>query len=253
MNDSILFTGRELNLEIPKFSEMNAAQDRLQKKLNREEDLQQDIQKELRTNMNVDMESFTSNFAMKQQSEMAKAFTEKWTLRAKQRGNKLTNDDLMEQRADAIGMASRQKEWLSSQKQWEMDASLIKQSAKDYDVDKFKADTDAYVRTGTYNPNSLEYSGINMADYFNTEKWVSPEKGSAQKMASQGGKDIYTTVNYNTTPELAEQHIAQTILNDPTGRRLKGVVRDFRELDDSDKYRYLSEYDTDKSLSLIHI
>ena len=157
----------------------------------------------------------------------------------KQRGNKLTNDDLMEQQADKIGMATRQKEWLSSQKQWEMDAALIKQRAQDYDVDKFRADTDAYVKTGVYNPNSLEYSGINMADYFNAEKWVSPVKGSAQKMASQGGRDVYTTVNYNTTPELAKQHIAQTILNDPTGRRLKGVMRDFQEEDDSVKMQYL--------------
>jgi hypothetical protein len=239
IDNPILFTGKELNLEIPKFSEMNAASERLRQKLNREENVQRDLQKELRDNMDVDIETFTSNHILKQQAEMAKAFTDKWTLRAKERGNKLTNDDLMEQRADAINMASRQKEWLSSQKQWDMDAALIKQSEKDYDVAKFKQDTDAYVRTGVYNPNSLEYSGINMADYFNADKWVSPVKGSAQKMSSQGGRDIYTTVNYNTTPELAKQHIVQTILNDPTGRRLKGVMKDFQNTDDSVKMQYL--------------
>jgi hypothetical protein len=247
MQDPILFTGKELNLEIPKFTELNAANDRLRVKLNREEDLQREAQAELRKNMDVDLETFTSNFAMKQQADMAKAFTDKWTLRAKQRGNKLTNDDLMEQRADAINMASRQKDWLSSQKQWDMDAALIKQRAEDYDVDKFKQDTDTYVRTGVYKPNSLEYSGINMADYFGAEKWVSPVKGSAQQMTSQGGKDIYTTVSYNTTPELAKQHIVQTILNDPTGRRLKGVMRDFQEASDSKKMEYLKEYDTNNS------
>ena len=82
MQDQILFTGRELNLEIPKFSEMNAASESVcGLKLNREEDLQQDLQKELRDNMDADIETFTSNHIMKQQADMYKAFMDKWTLR----------------------------------------------------------------------------------------------------------------------------------------------------------------------------
>jgi hypothetical protein len=142
MQDQILFTGKELNLEIPKFTELNAAADRLRVKLNKEEDLQNDLQKELRNNMDADIETFTSDFAMKQQSDMYNNLVNKYTLRAKQRGNKLTNDDLMEQRSDMLKMSARQQEWLSSQKQWDVDAALIKQKPGDYDVAKFKQDTD---------------------------------------------------------------------------------------------------------------
>ncbi len=240
----ILFTGRELDFDVPKFTEMNRAADNLQKKLQIEQAQQADLQKEFRENMNVDMETFMSNYATQQQADMAKAFTDKYTLEVKKNGGKINNDILMEMQKDTNAMASRQKQWLQSQELWKRDKSLIEQSGGQslYDMEKFGRDTEEFMRTGIYKPNSLEYSGVNMSALFDATKWAGRSTKTVQDVKTVNGKDIVTTTTYNATdPAEVKNFIASTILSNP--RYLKGAQKEFMALDDKTKMKFLKDYD----------
>lgn len=240
----ILFTGRELDFDVPKFTEMNRAADNLQKKLQIEQAQQADLQKEFRDNMNVDMETFMSNYATQQQADMAKAFNDKWTLEVKKNGGKINNDILMGMQKDTNAMASRQKQWLQSQELWKRDKSLIEQSGGQslYDMEKFGRDTEEFMRTGIYKPNSLEYSGVNMSALFDATKWTGRSTKAVQDVKTVNGKDVVTTTTYNATdPAEAKNFIASTILSNP--RYLKGAQKEFMALDDKTKMKFLKDYD----------
>lgn len=240
----ILFTGRELDFDVPKFTEMNRAADNLQKKLQIEQAQQTDLQKEFRDNMNVDMETFMSNYATQQQADMAKAFNDKWTLEVKKNGGKINNDILMGMQKDTNAMASRQKQWLQSQELWKRDKSLIEQSGGQslYDMEKFGRDTEEFMRTGIYKPNSLEYSGVNMSALFDATKWTGRSTRAVQDVKTVNGKDVVTTTTYNATdPAEAKNFIASTILSNP--RYLKGAQKEFMALDDKTKMKFLKDYD----------
>lgn len=245
----ILFTGRELDFDVPKFTEMNRAADNLQKKLQIEQAQQADLQKEFRDNMNVDMETFMSNYATQQQADMAKAFNDKWTLEVKKNGGKINNDILMGMRKDTNAMASRQKQWLQSQELWKRDKSLIEQSGGQslYDMEKFGRDTEEFMRTGIYKPNSLEYSGVNMSALFDASKWVGSSVKTTQRVTSDGKVDTLTVTTNpaanDKTKEEARQYIASTILSNP--RYLKGAQQEFMNLDDDVKWEFLKGYDKD--------
>lgn len=240
----ILFTGRELDFDVPKFTEMNRAADNLQKKLQIEQAEQADLQREFRKNLGVDMETFVSNYATQQQADIAKAFTDKYTLEVKKNGGKITNDILMNMQKDANAMASRQKQWLQSQELWKRDKSLIEQQGGQslYDMEKFGRDTEEFMRTGIYKPNSLEYSGVNMSALFDATKWTGRSTKAVQDVKTVNGKDIVTTTTYNATnPDEAKQFIASTILSHP--RYLKGAQKEFMALDDKTKMKFLKDYD----------
>ena len=251
MEDPILFTGKELNFEIPKMTELASAEQRLRDKITKQEDLQTKYQDEIRKNINIDTQALVSDFSRKQQYEAVKAFQDKWTKIAKERGNKLTSDDLMEMEKDKSGIANLQNEWQSSQKLWEHDQALIKQSPGDFDIAKFTADTDAFLSTGQYKPNSLEFSGINMDDFFAGERWSGSMATTEDVIAGRDGFDTYTQKTVNATPDEAKKHILQVVLSDATGRALKGVMRDFMNEPETEgefaKIKYLKDFDTDNS------
>jgi len=246
MEDQILFTGKELNFEVPKMTELASAEQRLRDKVTKQEDLQTKYQDEIRKNLNIDTSALVSDFSRKQQYEAVKAFQDKWTKIAKERGNKLTSDDLMEMEKDKSGIANLQNEWKSSQALWEQDQAMIKKSPGDFDVAKFTADTDAFLSTGQYKPNSLEYSGINMEDFFSGERWSGSVSTTEDAVAGRDGFDTYTQKSVNATPEEAKKHILQVVLSDSTGRALKGIMNDFSKEDEATKYKYLKEFGVDK-------
>lgn len=246
MEDAILFTGKELNFEVPKMTELASAEQRLHDKITKQEDLQTKYQDEIRKNINIDTQALVSDFARTQQYEAVKAFQDKWTKIAKERGNKLTSDDLIQMERDKSGIANLQNEWQSSQKLWEHDQALIKQSPGDFDIAKFTADTDAFLSSGQYKPNSLEYSGINMEDYFSGERWSGSASTVEDAAAGSDGFDTYTTRTVNATPEEAKKHILQVVLSDTTGRALKGIMNDFSKEDDAIKYKYLKDFGVDR-------
>jgi hypothetical protein len=251
MQDTILFTGKELNFEIPKMTELNSAEQRLRDKLTKNEDLQTKYQDEIRKNINIDTQALVSDFSRTQQYEAVKAFQDKWTKIAKEKGNKLTSDDLMEMEKDKSGIANLQNEWQSSQKLWEQDSAMIKKSPGDFDVPKFTADTDAFLSSGQYKPNSLEYSGINMEDFFSGENWRGSASSTEDAIAGRDGFDTYTLKSSNATPEEAKRHILQVVLSDTTGRALKGIIKDFMNEPETEgltpKIKYLKAFDTDNS------
>jgi hypothetical protein len=246
MEDPVLFTGRELNFEVPKMTELNSAEQRLRDKITKQEDLQTKYQDEIRKNLNIDTQALVSDFSRKQQWEAVKEFQNKWTKIAKERGNKLTSDDLMEMEKDRSGIANLQNEWKSSQALWEQDQAMIKKSPADFDIAKFTADTDAFLSTGQYKPNSLEFSGINMDDFFSGERWAGSVSTTEDAVAGSDGFDTYTQRSVNATPEEAKRHILQVVLSDSTGRALKGIMNDFTKEDEATKYKYLKEYGVDK-------
>ena len=246
LDNQILFTGKELNFEVPKMTELASAEQRLRDKITKQEDLQTKYQDELRKNINVDTSALVSDFSRKQQYEAVKFFQDKWTKIAKERGNKLTSDDLMEMEKDRSGIANLQNEWKSSQALWEQDQAMIKKSPGDFDVAKFTADTDAFLSTGQYKPNSLEYSGINMEDFFSGERWSGSVSTTEDAVAGRDGFDTYTQKSVNATPEEAKKHILQVVLSDSTGRALKGIMNDFSKEDEATKYKYLKEFGVDK-------
>lgn len=251
MEDPILFTGKELNFEVPKMTELASAEQRLRDKITKQEDLQTKYQDEIRKNINIDTQALVSDFSRKQQYEAVKAFQDKWTKIVKERGNKLTSDDLMDMERDKAGISNLQNEWQSSQKLWEHDLALIKQSPGDFDIAKFTADTDAFLSTGQYKPNSLEFSGINMDDFFAGERWSGSMATTEDVIAGRDGFDIYTQKTVNATPDEAKKHILQVVLSDTTGRALKGVMRDFMNEPETEgefaKIKYLKDFDTDNS------
>ena len=228
-------------------TELNSAEQRLRDKVTKQEDLQTKYQDELRKNINVDTSALVSDFSRTQQYEAVKAFEEKWVRIAKEKGNRLTSDDLLQMEKDKSGIANLQNEWQSSQKLWEQDSALIKRSPGDFDIPKFAADTDAFLSSGQYKPNSLEYSGINMADFFSGEKWQGSSYSTEEAMAGRDGFDTYTQRSVNATPEEAKRHILQVVLSDSTGRALKGIMKDFAEEDDAVKYKYLKDFGVDKN------
>lgn len=251
MEDPILFTGKELNFEVPKMTELNSAEQRLRDKITKQEDLQTKYQDEIRKNLNIDTQALVSDFSRKQQYEAVKAFQDKWTKIAKERGNKLTSDDLMEMEKDRSGIANLQNEWKSSQTLWEQDQAMIKKSPADFDIAKFTADTDAFLSTGQYKPNSLEFSGINMDDFFSGERWSGSASTTEDVVAGSDGFDTYTQKSVNATPEEAKRHILQVVLSDTTGRALKGIMKDFMSEPETGgefaKIKYLKDFDTDNS------
>ena len=251
MEDPILFTGKELNFEIPKSTELASAEQRLRDKITKQEDLQTKYQDEIRKNINIDTQALVSDFSRTQQYEAVKAFQDKWTKIAKERGNKLTSDDLMEMEKDKSGIANLQNEWKSSQALWEHDKAMIQKSPGDFDRDKFTADTDAFLSTGQYKPNSLEYSGVNMDDFFAGERWSGSMATTEDVIAGRDGFDTYTQKSVNATPEEAKKHILQVVLSDTTGRALKGIMKDFMSEPETEgefaKIKYLKDFDTDNS------
>jgi hypothetical protein len=247
MEDPILFTGKELNFEIPKMTELASAEQRLRDKITKQEDLQTKYQDEIRKNINIDTQALVSDFSRTQQYEAVKAFQDKWTKIAKERGNKLTPDDLMDMERDKAGISNLQNEWQSSQKLWEHDQALVKQSPGDFDIAKFTADTDAFLSTGQYKPNSLEFSGINMDDFFAGERWSGSMATTEDVIAGRDGFDTYTQKTVNATPDEAKKHILQVVLSDTTGRALKGIANDFMKESDDTKIKYLKDFDADNS------
>ena len=247
MEDPILFTGKELNFEVPKMTELASAEQRLRDKITKQEDLQTKYQDEIRKNINIDTQALVSDFSRTQQYEAVKAFQDKWTKIAKERGNKLTPDDLMDMERDKAGISNLQNEWQSSQKLWEHDQALVKQSPGDFDIAKFTADTDAFLSTGQYKPNSLEFSGINMDDFFAGERWSGSMATTEDVIAGRDGFDTYTQKTVNATPDEAKKHILQVVLSDTTGRALKGIVNDFMKESDDTKIKYLKDFDADNS------
>ncbi len=242
----ILFTGRELDFHVPKFTEMNKAADNLQRTLDREAIDQKQLQKEFRENMDMDLETLASNHASSQMNDMQKAYTDKYTKVIKDNNGKISNDILLEMKKDQNAMKARQGEWLQSEQMWKRDKALIEQAGGQalYDMDKYKADTEKFLATGIYKPNSLEFSGVNMSSLFDATKWQGRSVKATQDVQSVGGKDIITTTTQNTTdPEEAKQFIAQTILSNP--RYLKGAQKEFAGADDKVKMKYLKAYDTD--------
>ncbi len=107
----ILFTGGELNFDVPKFEEMNKAADNLQRKLQADALEDKELMKEFRGNMNLDLGTLISTHSMQQQADMAKSFEDKWTLELKKNGGKVNNDMLMGMQKDINGMTSRQGQW----------------------------------------------------------------------------------------------------------------------------------------------
>ncbi len=247
MEDPILFTGKELNFEIPKMTELASAEQRLRDKITKQEDLQTRYQEEIRKNINIDTQALVSDFSRTQQYEAVKAFQDKWTKIVKERGNKLTSDDLLDMERDKAGISNLQNEWQSSQKLWEHDQALVKQSPGDFDIAKFTADTDAFLSTGQYKPNSLEFSGINMDDFFAGERWSGSMATTEDVIAGRDGFDTYTQKTVNATPDEAKKHILQVVLSDTTGRALKGIVNDFMKESDDTKIKYLKDFDADNS------
>ena len=247
MEDPILFTGKELNFEIPKMTELASAEQRLRDKITKQEDLQTRYQDEIRKNINIDTQALVSDFSRTQQYEAVKAFQDKWTKIVKERGNKLTSDDLLDMERDKAGISNLQNEWQSSQKLWEHDQALVKQSPGDFDIAKFTADTDAFLSTGQYKPNSLEFSGINMDDFFAGERWSGSMATTEDVIAGRDGFDTYTQKTVNATPDEAKKHILQVVLSDTTGRALKGIVNDFMKESDDTKIKYLKDFDADNS------
>jgi hypothetical protein len=246
-NFPILFTGQEVNFDVPKFTELKAADERLQQKLLRQEDLGLKLQKEFREGMRVDPKTFVSDFARTQQAEAISAFENKWTKVMRDKGNKLTNADLLAMENDKAGLVQFQTDWLSSQKLWENDAALINKAPNDFDIAKFSEDTKGFLETGSYRPNSLEFSGIDMGNYFRGEKWQGPETMKSTEFTSTEGKDVYTTTDINATEDAAKTHISQTIFSDLSGRALKGVINDFKRLPEKEKARWLKDYDKDNN------
>jgi hypothetical protein len=250
MDDVILFTGRELNFEVPKMTELNSAEQRLRDKITKQEDLQTKYQDEIRKNLAIDTSALVSDFSRTQQYEAVKAFQDKWTKIAKERGNKLTSDDLMEMEKDRFGIANLQNEWKSSQALWEHDKAMIQKSPGDFDRDKFTADTDAFLSTGQYKPNSLEFSGVNMDDFFAASRWKGSSYSTETRTGSSGGFDTFETRSGVATKDEAERYILQTILSDTTGRALKGVIKDFMSESPEKKAEVLKDFDTDNSGSI---
>lgn len=251
LDDVILFTGKELNFEVPKMTELASAEQRLRDKITKQEDLQTKYQDEIRKNINIDTQALVSDFSRTQQYEAVKAFQDKWTKIAKERGNKLTPDDLMDMERDKAGISNLQNEWQSSQKLWEHDLALVKQSPGDFDIAKFTADTDAFLSTGQYKPNSLEFSGINMDDFFAGERWSGSMATTEDVIAGRDGFDTYTQKTVNATPDEAKKHILQVVLSDTTGRALKGIMKDFMNEPETEgefaKIKYLKDFDADSS------
>lgn len=247
MEETVLFTGKELNFEVPKMTELNSAEQRLRDKITKQEDLQTKYQDEIRKNLAIDTSALVSDFSRMEQYEAVKAFQDKWTKIVKERGNKLTSDDLMEMEKDRSAIANLQNEWKSSQVLWENDKALIQRSPNDFDKDKFTADTDTFLSTGQYKPNSLEYSGINMDDFFSGERWSGSMSTTEDVVAGRDGFDTYSQKSVNATPEEAKKHILQVVLSDSTGRALKGIMADFSREDEATKYKYLKDFDVDKN------
>jgi hypothetical protein len=224
-------------------TELASAEQRLRDKITKQEDLQTKYQDELRKNINVDTSALVSDFSRKQQYEAVKFFQDKWTKIAKERGNKLTSDDLMEMEKDRSGIANLQNEWKSSQALWEHDKAMIQKSPGDFDRDKFTADTDAFLSTGQYKPNSLEFSGVNMDDFFAASRWTGTSYNTEVSTGSSGGFDTFETRSGVATKEEAERYILQTILSDTTGRALKGVIKDFMNESPAKKAEVLKDFD----------
>ena len=246
----ILFTGREIDFAIPKFTEMSRAADNLQKKLQIEQADQSDLMKEFRKNMDIDLGTFVSNYAAEQSADMAKAFTDKYTLKVKEAGGKIDNNLLMDMQKDMNAMKARQAQWQQSQALWESDKKLIEQRGGDalYDMEKFGADTEEFMRTGVYRPNSLEYSGVDMTAFFEASKWVGSSSSATQDVVTKNGKDIVTTTTISATnPREAKDYIARTLLSNP--RHIKGAINQFTNLPDEIKIKYLRDYNNDGKIT----
>lgn len=240
----ILFTGRELNFEVPKFSEMKSAADDLQIRLRQDQIDQKALQKEFRDNMNIDAAELISNYASDQQAKMAKAFTDKYTLEIQKNGGRVNDDILNRMQRDKNDMAMNQARWAQSQKLWARDKAMVEQAGGQalYDMDKFHADTQEFMRTGVYKPNSLEFSGVDMRALFNSAGWMGANPVIDTNTRTKNGYDIITTTTTPTAdPKEAERYILQTILSNP--RHLKGVQKEFQALPEKTKAKYLEGYD----------
>ncbi len=249
----LIFTGKDVSYEPRTTGELEKARDRFNKTFLEGEKYKAAERQRgegfFYDTMDVSPVQLMSNKLTGMQEQGINDFNDKWASVFSKQSGTLTKAQQSEMFRDRKALETKQSQWLASQNIYERDWEIIKRDSQRanpvLDHDAFVEASEEYQRSGIYE-GGLQYTPINPHAYFSKAGRTWTGSKDVRDVSKNVGDETHTyKVSISGTTEEARADIEAEIMNDKTGRLLRGVIEDFQSQPDDVKSGYLIEGEVD--------